>query len=101
MLLLNHAFKVLGVVKLSQGGMTSTTLDPKIIFSAILKAGAARFVLSHNHPSGNLTPSKVDRDFTSNLQDGAKILDIEFLDHLVVSRNGYTSFSDELLFLPY
>lgn len=101
MLLLNRANRVLGVMKLSQGGVTGTIVDAKIIFSTALKAGASGIILSHNHPSGNLSPSKADRDISDNIYQAGKLLEIQLLDHLIVTRHGYTSFADENLFIPF
>lgn len=101
MLLLNRSKKVLGAVKVSQGGMSHTIVDPKLIFATALKAGASEIILAHNHPSGNLSASEADRKLSHKIKSGCEILDIEFLDHLIITRHGYTSFADENLFLPY
>lgn len=94
-MLLNRANKVLGIYEVSTGGMTGTVADPKLIFIAALKAGACNIMLVHNHPSGNLRPSKQDEELTYKIKEGAKLLDIVLLDHLIISNEGYFSMQDE------
>ena len=94
-LLLNRSNHVLGVVDISSGGVTGTVADPKLIFIAALKANAVSIILSHNHPSGNLTPSKNDEELTQKIKNGGKLLDIKLLDHVIVTTEGYYSFADE------
>jgi DNA repair protein RadC len=94
-LLTNRANKVLGIFEVSTGGITGTVADPKLIFVAALKCGASGLVLSHNHPSGNLQPSQADIELTKRIKEGGKLLDIQLLDHLIITSEGYCSFSDE------
>jgi len=94
-MLLNRANKVLGIYEVSTGGMTGTIADPKLIFIAALKAGACSIMLVHNHPSGNLKPSKQDEQVTCKIKQGGKLLDIVLLDHLIISNEGYFSMQDE------
>src|SRR5664279_1549121 len=94
-MLLNRANKVLGIYEVSTGGMTGTFADPKLIFVAALKAGACNIMLVHNHPSVNLKPSKQDEELTYKIKEGAKLLDIVLLDHLIISNEGYLSMQDE------
>ena len=92
---LNRANKVLGILEVSTGGVSGTVADPKVIFVAALKANASSFLVAHNHPSGNLCPSQSDIDLTRKLRDGGKLLEIQLLDHLIVTVEGYYSFADE------
>ena len=92
---LNRTNKVLGFYKISSGGVAGTVADPKVIFQFALLCNASRLILSHNHPSGNLQPSVGDRDVTEKLLKGGKMLDIEVLDHIIITSEGYTSFSEE------
>lgn len=92
---LNRANKVLGFYKISSGGVAGTVADPKVIFQFALLCNASRLILSHNHPSGNLQPSAGDRDITEKLVKGGRVLDIEVLDHIIVTSEGYKSFSEE------
>jgi DNA repair protein RadC len=77
------------------GGITNTTVDPRIIFRRALEERAVSIIVAHNHPSGSLRPSKADEMLTSKLNQAAKIMDIKFLDHLIMGDNGYFSFADE------
>ena len=92
---LNKANKVLGIYEVSTGGMTGTVADPKLIFAAALKISACSILLVHNHPSGNLKPSKQDEELTHKIKEGGKLLDIQLLDHLIISNEGYLSMQDE------
>src|SRR6267378_3093138 len=97
-LLLNRANRVLGVFEISSGSSTGTIADPKLIFAAAIKANACGIILAHNHPSGNLQPSQADIDLTKRVKDGGKLLEIQVLDHVIVTTEGYYSFADEGLF---
>jgi DNA repair protein RadC len=91
----NRANKVLGIFEVSTGGIAGTVADPKIIFVAALKAGATGMILSHNHPSGNLSPSQADIDLTRKLKEGGKLLEVAVLDHIILTSESYYSFADE------
>lgn len=94
-LLLNRANRVLGIVDISTGGITGTVADPKIIFSAALKANACAIILSHNHPSGNTQPSLADQQLTTKIKEAGKFLDMKVLDHIIISTEGYYSFAEQ------
>ena len=94
-LLVNKNNKVLGIVDISSGGVTSTVVDPKLVFIAALKANACSILISHNHPSGSLKPSQADEQMTQKIKEAAKFLDITLLDHIIVTSEGYLSFADE------
>ena len=94
-MLMNRANKVLGILELSTGGISGTVADPKIIFAAALKGGASGLIVAHNHPSGNLTASQSDIDLTRKLKEAGKFLEIQLLDHVIVTTEGYFSFADE------
>lgn len=91
----NRANKVLGVFEVSTGGIAGTVADPKLIFVAALKAGATGLILSHNHPSGNLTPSHADIELTRKIKQGGQLLEIQLLDHIIITSESYYSFADE------
>ncbi len=91
----NRANKVLGVFEVSTGGVSGTVADPKLIFAAALKACATGLILSHNHPSGNLTPSHADIELTKKIKEGGRLLEIQLLDHLILTSESYFSFADE------
>jgi DNA repair protein RadC len=94
MLALNRRSKFIGKKKVSQGGLTSTVADPRIIFKWAFDMEATSIIVAHNHPSGSLNPSQADIDLTKKLAGGAKILDIQLVDHLIISGNNYCSFAD-------
>ncbi len=103
----DHAYEVFAVVFMnrsnkikhfeiiSKGGLTHTIVDPRIIFLKAIEVQATSLVLCHNHPSGNLRPSKADEEITAKLKNAGKLLDINVIDHLIVSDEGYYSFADE------
>lgn len=92
-MLLNKHNKVLGIYPMSKGGVSVTIVDAKLLFSVALKCNASNIIIAHNHPSGNLKPSEVDKKVTQKLKEGATLLDISLLDHLIITNNGYYSFS--------
>ena len=81
--------------QLSKGGITGTIADVRLILSVALKTLATGLILAHNHPSGNLKPSEADIQLTQKVKDAAKLMDIEVLDHMILSSNGYFSFTDD------
>lgn len=93
-LLLNRANMVIGIFNLCRGGITSCIIDIKLILSVALKTVASSIILVHNHPSGNLKPSKADKDITHKLKVAANIVDVELLDHLIITKEGYHSLAD-------
>ncbi len=94
-LFLNAANQVVHYEVISQGGMKGTVVDPKIVLRKALEQGAANLILCHNHPSGNLKPSRADLSLTNKLCNAARLLDMIVLDHLIVSSHGFFSFADE------
>lgn len=79
----------------SAGGLTSTTVDLKVIFKTALQHLAARIIVAHNHPSGNPRPSNADKQITQKLVAGGKALDIQLMDHIIITDHRYFSFADE------
>ena len=94
-LLLNRGGRVLGIFEVSSGGVSGTIADPKLIFSAALKANASSLILAHNHPSGNTAPSEADRALTKKVKKAGELLEISVLDHVIVTTEGYRSLADE------
>lgn len=92
---LNRANKIISSQKISQGGITGTVADIRVILKNALDNFATGIVLCHNHPSGNLKPSSEDKELTQKVKQTAKLLDITVLDHIIVSDAGYFSFADE------
>lgn len=91
----NRANKVLGIMEVSIGGISGTVADPRLIFIGALKAGASGMIVSHNHPSGNVNPSQADIQLTQKLKEGGKLLEIQLLDHIIMTSESYYSFADE------
>lgn len=87
-LLLNRANRVLGIYEVSSGSSTGTIADPKQIFCAAIKTNACSLIASHNHPSGNLTASQSDIELTKKLKNARKFLNIQVLDHIIVTSDG-------------
>lgn len=94
-LFLNRANRVIGVYDASSGGITGTVADPRLILAAAIKSLAVSIVLSHNHPSGNLKPSRADEELTIKIKEAAKYHDIRTIDHIIITSEGYYSFADE------
>jgi DNA repair protein RadC len=94
-LFLNRANKINHFQIVSEGGITGTVADPRIILKKALEEDAVSMILCHNHPSGSLKPSSADVELTRKIKEAAKFFDIKVMDHLSVSDAGYYSFSDE------
>jgi DNA repair protein RadC len=94
-LLLNRANKLIKKKKVSEGGVSGTVADPKIIYKMALEELASGVIVAHNHPSGNLTASQSDIELTKKLKEAGKFLEIQLLDHIIVAGSKYLSFADE------
>lgn len=93
-LFLNRANKINHFQIISEGGITGTVADPRVILKKALEEDAVSLILCHNHPSGSLKPSLADQELTLKIKEAAKYFDIKVLDHLIVSESGYYSFAD-------
>ncbi|MDG1573293.1 JAB domain-containing protein [Robiginitalea sp. M366] len=94
--LLTNSNQVKGIFDLSIGGITGTLVDVRILMAVALKSLSTAMVLAHNHPSGQLRPSRADQQITRKIKKAAATLDIRVLDHLILSPNQtYFSFADE------
>lgn len=94
---LNQNNRILGKNHLSTGGINQSVVDVRILFKTALEHFATAIVVAHNHPSGNLKPSQEDLKITKQITEAGKILNIQLLDHLIISQNSYFSFADESL----
>jgi DNA repair protein RadC len=92
---LNNANKVLSKQKISDGGMTATVVDVRLILKRALELNATALILCHNHPSGTLVPSKADAIITNKIKRAAQCMDIQVLDHLIITDQSYFSFADQ------
>lgn len=94
-LYLNRANRVLAVAELSKGGMTGTVVDNRTLIALALQCGALSIIISHNHPSSNLSPSKADEQITKAVKEAAALFNIKLLDHIIITADSYLSFADE------
>ena len=92
---LNRANRVITKERMSSGGSTSTTFDVKMVVKRAVERLASSIIMIHNHPGGNPAPGESDRRQTEALRSAASLLDINLLDHIIVARNKYYSFSEE------
>lgn len=95
MFLLDNQANIKGFVKISQGGITGCNVDIRLIAKYAIEALATNVILVHNHPSGTLAPSREDKTLTQNVSKALELFDIKVLDHLILTEEGYYSFSDE------
>jgi len=93
-LYLNKAHRLIGGYRLSKGGITGTVADVRLILSVALKTLATAIILAHNHPSNNLRPSMEDEAVTRKIKKAADLMQIDLLDHLILSSDNYYSFGD-------
>ena len=94
-MLLNRGNKILDTFMVSQGGISGTIIDVRLILKRAIEKLASSIILCHNHPSGTLMTSDSDRKITSKIKEAAQIMDITVLDHIIIGQNKYLSFADE------
>lgn len=94
-LLLNRANRLIRKSRVSEGGVSGTVADPKVIFKLAINHLASGIIVAHNHPSGNRTASQSDMDLTKKLKEAGKFLEVQLLDHLIICGPKYFSFADE------
>ena len=94
-LFLNQANQVLGYTLISEGGITETCADVRVILQAALLTNSVAIILAHNHPSGNMKPSRQDMEITKQVKEAARLMRITVTDHLILTDAGYYSFADE------
>lgn len=97
-LFLNNSNKVIYKTQISKGGITGTIVDIRIVFKLALEHNATSIILSHNHPSGKLQASEADIQITKKIKEAGKNLDIQVLDHVIITEKSYYSFVDEGIF---
>ena len=94
--LLNQSNRVLGIVPISEGGISATYVDARLILQAALLANATQVILAHNHPSGSMKPSTLDDTLTERVKKAAELMEIHIADHVILSpENEYYSYYDE------
>lgn len=94
-LFLNRANKMIDKIRLSQGGISETLVDNRILYKEALARLCSNVIICHNHPSGNTKPSKQDEVITLKIKEGLKLLDIHLIDHVIICDQEYYSFADE------
>lgn len=93
-LLLNNANQTIGYAKISQGGITGTVIDVRLIAKYAIESLCTGVILAHNHPSGKLNPSQADINITEKTKKALSLLDIVLLDHLILTSESFYSLSD-------
>ena len=93
--MLNSKNGVIDSTLIGSGGLTATTVDIRVIMREAIMKRATGIALCHNHPSGNTTPSRDDNELTKNLRDACRVMNIRFLDHIIVAGDKYYSYNDE------
>jgi len=93
-LFLNRANRVTGRMKISQGGVSGTVTDVRIVMKKAIETLASGLIICHNHPSGNTSPSDSDIRFTLKIKEAGALMDIQLLDHIIVAGKDYYSFAD-------
>lgn len=94
---LNQSNKVIHISQLTQGGINQSIVDIRILFKNALDHFATGIIVAHNHPSGNLKPSSEDIHITKKIKEAGNLMNIQLLDHLIITQNSYLSFADENL----
>lgn len=92
---LDQKNRLTGLHTVSMGSLTASVVHPREVFKAAILAQAAAIICGHNHPSGDVQPSREDRALTTRLYQAGKLLGITLLDHVIIGLNSYFSFADE------
>lgn len=90
----NRKLESIGWIIISQGGLSGTVVDPKLVFSTALKCAASGLIMAHNHPSGNNSPSNEDITICKQIKNAAEFFNLQLVDNLIITRNEYYSFGD-------
>ena len=93
-LYLNNSNEILLKNQLSKGGLTATLVDVRLLFKKAIEIAAVAIIICHNHPSGKMTPSLMDKELTKKIRQAGRSLDIKLLDHLIITEKSYFSFAD-------
>jgi DNA repair protein RadC len=94
-LLLSKSNMIIGYANISKGGISSSIVDIRIVMKYAIDSLASSIVLIHNHPSGNLHPSDSDKDITKKIKNACALLEIQLLDHIIITSDDYYSFADQ------
>ena len=93
-LMLDRSNTPIAWAKISQGGVSGTVVDPKIVAKYCVDTLCSAVIFAHNHPGGSLRPSDADRNLTTRMKNALELLDIQVLDHLILTAKGFYSFAD-------
>ena len=93
-LFLNRSNRIIGRMRLSQGGISGTVTDVRMVMKKAIEYLASGIIIGHNHPSGNLNPSESDSRITTKIKEAGSMIDIQLLDHIIIADNDYYSFAD-------
>ena len=94
-LLLNQHYRLIKNVRISHGGITETSVDIRVIIREAVRANCTVLAVCHNHPSGNLSPSKADNDLTRSIKRACELMNIHFLDHVIITDGQYFSYHEQ------
>ncbi len=94
-LLLRQNHSLIGEAVISRGGIAGTAVDVRELMRHVVLNRATAIVLCHNHPSGNLSPSREDNDLTKRVHEACRLMNIQFIDHIIVADTGYYSYREE------
>jgi DNA repair protein RadC len=94
LLLLNQQNQTIGYAKISQGGITGTIVDVRIVAKYVVDSLATGIILAHNHPSGQLKPSEADIRITKKIKNAMELFDVSVFDHIILTEDSYYSFAD-------
>ena len=95
MIMVNNAGKIIGWMKISQGGISDTPVDTRLVCKAALDTLATQVILVHNHPSGSTIPSRADKSLTNKIKNALELFSISLVDHIIVTEQKYFSFAEE------
>ena len=95
MIMVNNAGKIIGWMKISQGGISDTPVDARLVCKAALDTLATQVILVHNHPSGSTRPSKSNKALTAKIKTALELFSISLVDHIIVTEQKYFSFAEE------
>lgn len=95
MIALSADARVKGFCKISQGGINGTVVDKRLVCKYAIETLSTAIIIAHNHPSGNLMPSKADRIITEEIKKALNLFNINLFDHIIITKDDHLSFADE------
>ncbi len=96
-LYLNRCNKIINKTKISQGGLSGTVTDLRLIYKEAIRYSSSGIILCHNHPSGNINPSESDKKITQKIKEAGNLMDIQLMDHIIIANKQYYSFADSVI----